>query len=144
MNALSGFGGRRGYCPERKESVLAPDEAKRRISLIVMGLPEGAGREEVRKRYIELSKGHHPDSVGEEDGRYFSLVATAYGVLSGEIHANEEVADDLSDYDLVCSFLDPSERRRFDDVYGKAEFSWTEYMKKRFPERPEGRELLDE
>jgi len=47
----------------------------------VLGIPENASDEEVKKAYRRLAKKHHPDGSDEPDSEKFRIVSEAYEVL---------------------------------------------------------------
>jgi molecular chaperone DnaJ len=53
----------------------------------VLGINKEATQEEIKKKYRELCKTHHPDKGGDEDE--FKLITEAYNTLSNEIKRQE-------------------------------------------------------
>lgn len=54
----------------------------------VLGVRRDATAEEIKKRYRTLSKQHHPDANGSDDGR-MALINEAYAVLSNPLKRSD-------------------------------------------------------
>lgn len=52
---------------------------ERQQALAIMGLPPAATRQQIKRRYRELAKKHHPDKGG--DSREMQRLVAAYQVL---------------------------------------------------------------
>ena len=50
---------------------------------VVMGLPEGASRDQIRDKYLELSRKVHPDRAGNRGTRASARLQGAYDALTG-------------------------------------------------------------
>ena len=53
----------------------------------ILALPEHAGFEEVRKKYLSLAKKYHPDNGGNEED--FTKITNAYNTLEKKFKKNK-------------------------------------------------------
>lgn len=84
----------------------------------ILGVQENASKEEIKKRYRDLAKKHHPDLFPDnpENEDYFKRITEAYNVLSNEdgrkkYDLNRMGADNFSTFDLSSIFSYQNFRR---------------------------------
>jgi DnaJ-class molecular chaperone len=66
---------------------------------VILGIPQSASPEEIKKKYLALANLHHPDknSASPESAEYFKKIQVAYGILSDPA---KRAAFDLQHKDL--------------------------------------------
>ncbi len=83
----SGHGGPRASARPRDEPAAVPSEVAIEVGDLygLLGIPRGATREQIRVRFRELARIHHPDISDAADAeRTFALFAKAYRILSDD------------------------------------------------------------
>jgi len=67
--------------PHRFDAIFDDRRASRSLATEIMGLPYAATLDEVRARYRDLAKIHHPDRNPDADAVVFLRIQAAYGYL---------------------------------------------------------------
>ena len=65
----------------------------------ILGLPEHASFEDVRRKYLELAKKYHPDNGGNAED--FSKISKAYDTIEIKQKKMKKVANHLKIIELI-------------------------------------------